>query len=460
MAFRNFRFYVTCRILLLLALGYGAMYVATQTYFWLVSFWLALLVILLTVELIRYVERNERSLAQFLLSIRQNDFTHSFASLSAKSAAVTGRPASQADHLQEAYQQIMLVFRKLRDEKETQYQYLQTVVEHVNVALLCFDDKGEIKLMNAAAKLLLRRPTLKNLHSLDKIDPQLREAFGHMQAGKPALVKLEIEHRLVNLSMQASEFKLLGEKYTLLSLQDIRYELEAQEVEAWQKLIRVLTHEIMNSVIPISTLTSVVCEMLVNEQGQLLDLSALDSEEASDLQGSLRTIESRSKGLVSFVKAYKSITQLPEPRLTTVSLQELFQRVHTLLKSATSRQGITFECIAPPPDLHLKADLELVEQVLINLVRNAMDALANQPSPQITLHAGRNAHRQIYIQVRDNGLGIDAEVLPQIFIPFFTTKPEGTGVGLSLSRQIMLLHRGNITVHSKAGEGSTFTLVF
>jgi signal transduction histidine kinase len=450
MGFHNFRFQVVLRVLLLLGIGYAALFVATQTYFWLVAFWLGLLEILLIVNLIRYVERSERSLTHFLGSISQNDFTHTFAP----------DPSVAGDRLRDAYHRILQVFRQLRDEKETQHQYLQTVVEHVNVALLCYDEKEEVRLMNLAAKSLLRKPTLKNLHSLDKIDPQLRAAIRQQQSGQRALIRLEIEHQLVSLSIHTTRFKLHDEAYTLVAFQDIRHELEAQEVESWQKLIRVLTHEIMNSVIPISTLTSVVSDMLMDERGELADLSILDSESASDLRGSLYTIESRSRGLVNFVKAYKSITQLPEPHFADVSVSQLLQRVHTLLKPDAQAGGIRLEVVPMPSDLRIKADPGLAEQVLINLIRNAIDAVGDQPLPVIRLSAGTNASRQVYISVKDNGKGIDPEVLPHIFVPFFTTKPQGTGVGLSLSRQMMLLHKGNLTVHSVPGEGSVFTLLF
>jgi len=450
MGFRNFRFQVVLRVILLLGIGYAALFVATQTYFWLVAFWLGLLEILLIINLIRYIERSERSLTHFLVSISQNDFTHTIAP----------DPSVADDHLRGAYHRILQVFRRLRDEKETHHQYLQTVVEHVNVALLCYDEKEAVRLMNAAAKLLLRKPMLKNLHSLDKIDPQLRATIRQQQPGQRALIRLAIEHQLVSLSIHTTRFKLHDETYILVAFQDIRHELEAQEVASWQKLIRVLTHEIMNSVIPISTLTSVVSDMLMNERGELADLSILDSESASDLRGSLYTIESRSRGLVNFVKAYKSITQLPEPHFTDVSVSQLLQRVHTLLKPEAQACGIRLEVVSTLADLRIKADPELAEQVLINLIRNAMDAVCDRPLPVIRLSAGTNASRQEYISVKDNGKGIDPEVLPHIFVPFFTTKPQGTGVGLSLSRQIMLLHKGNLTVHSVPGQGSVFTLLF
>ncbi len=286
---RNFRINIMIRIGLILGLGYAGMYIITQTHFWLVSGWIALAVVLMVSELIRYVERSDRELAHFLLSISQNDFSNTY----------PPHRKGRENRLYEAFHQIMQVFGRLRDEKESNHQYLQTVVEHIRIALLCINEKGEVKLMNAAAKVLFRKPFLRHIGSLAYLDAHLPGRLLSMTSGEKVLLKLEIDHSLVSLSIQATRFKLHGEIYSLLSFQDIRHELEAQEVESWQKLIRVLTHEIMNSVIPISTLTAVVNDMLVDDHGQRIDLARLNEEDTADLHGSLKTIESRRKGRYS-----------------------------------------------------------------------------------------------------------------------------------------------------------------
>ncbi len=447
---RNFRTNIVVRIGLILGLGYAGMYIIMQTHFWLVSGWIGLAVILMVSELIRYVERSDRELAHFLLSISQNDFSNTY----------PPNRKGRGDRLHEAFRQLMQVFGRLRDEKEINHQYLQTVVEHISIALLCVNEKGEVKLMNAAAKVLFRKPFLRHIQSLSHLDPHLPGRLLSMTSGERVLLKLEIDHTLVSLSIQATRFKLHGEIYSLLSFQDIRHELEAQEVESWQKLIRVLTHEIMNSVIPISTLTTVVNDMLVDDQGQRIDLARLNEEDTADLHGSLKTIESRSKGLVNFVKAYKSITQIATPKLKDVSIQDLLERVHWLLKPQTDKRGIAFTLGLPEPTLRIKADAEMIEQVLINLIMNAVDAVSQKELPHIELIAGATALGQVILKVSDNGAGMNREVQEQIFVPFYTTKPHGSGVGLSLSKQIMLLHQGRIKVQSEPGIGSSFTLEF
>jgi len=433
-----------------LLLGYLGFYITTQTHFWLVSFWVALLVVALTFELIYYVERTHKDLSNFLLAIRQSDF-------STISPALDKR--SNKD-LKNVLLEITRVFQRLRSEKETHHQYLQTVVEHIKVALLCFDETNEIKLMNEAAKNLFGKPYIRNIAALKYIEGDLLDTIQQLEAGNKSLIKLEMNGALLHLSIQASEFKLQNSRYKLVSFQDIRNELEAQEVESWQKLIQVLTHEIMNSVIPIATLTSVINQMLADEQGKGGNLTTLNEEDTADIRNSLQTIESRSKGLVTFVKAYSSLTQTAKPNFREVHVEELFNRVYRLLKSTVDKKGICFEIICTQPDFYIIADLELIEQVLINLVLNAIDAVAACKKPIISLSATRAADNQAILQVKDNGPGIDSEIIKNIFIPFYTTKKKGSGIGLSLSKQIMLLHKGNITVQSIAGEGSVFKLYF
>jgi nitrogen fixation/metabolism regulation signal transduction histidine kinase len=445
----SFRWQVVGRIVAILASGYAALYVATQTHFWLVSFWLVLLFAGLVTGLIRYVERSDRELANFLLSISQNDFSARYP---------PGKPGRE-NRLHEAFRRLLLVFGKLREEREAHHQYLQTVVEHVSMGLLAVDETGEVRLMNQAAKNLFRKPFLHHVHHLAVLDPGLPDTLLDMAPGERRLRKLVIDGSLVQLSIQATRFKLHQRGYMLLSFHDIRYELEAQEVESWQKLIRVLTHEIMNSAIPISTLSSVVSDMLVDEKGQLVNLSGLDEENLADLQGSLRTIQSRSKGLVDFVQAYKSLTHTPKLRVSPVAVPDLFTQVNILCKGPLLARGIALHVRLPEEELILPADRALLEQVLLNLVGNAADALAGHPAGQITLSAGREEQRT-WVRVADNGAGMSPEVQEQIFIPFYTTKANGSGIGLSLSKQIMLLHGGKIRVQSVPGQGSIFTLVF
>jgi nitrogen fixation/metabolism regulation signal transduction histidine kinase len=446
---RNFRLNVIFRIAAILVSGYAALYVATQTHFWLVSFWLGLLMIALLISLVSYVERSDRELAHFLLSISQNDFSSTY-------------PPGKKGHenrLHDAFRQLMAVYGKLREERETHHQYLQTVVEHIRLGLVAAEETGEVRLMNQAAKNLFRKPFLHHLNNLSLLDQTLPQTLMDLPSGDRLLRKVVVEGSLMHLSIQATRFKLHQKGYVLFSFQDIRSELEAQEVESWQKLIRVLTHEIMNSAIPISTLSSMVSEMLEDENGQLTTLAGMDEENLADLHGSLRTIESRSQGLVHFVQAYKSLTQMPRPKLESVSVRLLLERVSLLANSTLGTRGIRLYIQPPGADLFIQADVGMIEQILLNLIGNAADAVAGMKSPLISLSAEKHGD-QLQIIVADNGIGMSQEVQEQIFIPFYTTKQSGTGIGLSLSKQIMLGHGGKILVQSEPGKGSKFVLAF
>ena len=453
MVSNRFRWGIIVRVGLILLLGWVAL-LTTQTHFWLVAGWLGLFAVLLTGELIRYVERTQRDLGNFLLSIRQGDFTGNYRRRARN---------PYEEQIGQAFQEIMLVFQRLRRERESEHLYLQTIVEHVGIALLCFDAAGEVRLMNETARQLFHRPYLKNISSLIDVKGNvsgLVEAIRHLPTGQRELVRLVLHGQLANLSVQATELKLEGERLKLVSFQDIRSELEAQEVEAWQKLIRVLTHEIMNSVIPISTLASVTHQMVEQMVPPEAEKTTLDEEETADLLESLRTIEQRSQGMAHFVKAYRSLTQVPVPQFTTVAVQALFQRVVTLHRPRLEAQGVKWTIWVEPPTLQLTADPELIEQVLINLVVNALDVLVGSEAPTLQLSGQVAADNRVALQVADNGPGIAADRLEQIFVPFYTTKTNGSGVGLSLSRQLMRLHRGSLQVRSEAGQGTVFTLLF
>ncbi|MEK6480688.1 ATP-binding protein [Catalinimonas sp. 4WD22] len=451
MRYTIFRTQIFIRLIFIVAVGFSILYILTETNFWLVSLWLGLLLIVLFVELIRYIERTHLEMENLVIAIRQGEFSNTYYQ----------RPAMKGHMLSEVFNQLVGTFQKLRQEKESNHQYLQNIVEQVSVALICVDVEGKVQLVNQAAKELLQKPKLRNLDDLQDIDREFYHALKQLNAGEKTQIKVIVHHQLLQLSVQATEFRMQGKDFKLLSMQDFRTELEEQEVASWQKLIRVLTHEIMNSVIPISNLTGMVNQMLIQtDEGDKLKMNDLDEDEIEDLYGSLITIEERTNGLINFVKAYKSLTQIAQPQFRAVDVQALFKRLHALLKTKLKEKGIVWQERVDPENLQIKADFELIEQILINLVNNSMDALQMVEDPNISIHAFINDKNQRVIQVMDNGKGIEQELIDQIFIPFFTTKENGSGIGLSLSRQIMRLHKGNISVQSAKGEGTVFTLSF
>ncbi|MGB1243020.1 MAG: sensor histidine kinase, partial [Chitinophagales bacterium] len=415
--------------------AFGVVYGVTQTEWLITNVVMGLVLLGLIVELIYYVERTNRDLKNFLLAIKYRDFANTF--------TLTNLSPSH-NELKEAFNIITNEFQNLRAEKESNHQYLQNVVEHVGIALICFDNDGKIQLMNQAAQRMLHKPYLQSIQALKHVDKDLLYMLQKLKSGERELAKLVIQDEILNLAVEATEFKLQDKYYKLISLQNIRSELDEKELEAWQKLIRVTTHEIMNSVTPIISLTELINTLIEDEEGNQKPLDEIHPEDIEDMRQGLHTIENRSKGLLRFVNAYRSIYKQPKPNFQKVVVQDLLQRLAVLFKSEWQQRNIRFEMNLPPYELVMTADPELLEQVLINLLKNAMQAVERKSDAHIQLNVFRTVENRTIIQVEDNGGGIPEELKEQVFIPFFTTKDKGSGVGLSLSRQIMRLHKGRI----------------
>ena len=444
----SYRTQVVIRLILILSLGFAAVFLVAGTDYWMVAVWLGLFLILLIIELIRFHERSRSAFREFLVSIKQEDFS-SLSTLMEKDV-----------ELQEAYLMILEKFKYLRIQKETHYHYLQRVIEHVDAALICLDHNLDIQLINKSAKDLLQVPEIKDLRSLEKVDKDLVNLIREMDSGQKEIIRLVRHGKILNLSVRATTFALEKDKYKIVSLHDIKTELEEQEVESWQKLVRILTHEIMNSTIPITNMVGLARDFLVDDEGIPKDIPGLEKEEIDDLVESLATAENRSKGLVKFVQTTKDLARIPEPSISEISVDLLFNRIKGFFKNDLKQLKIDFKVILCKSDLVINADLEMIEQVLINLVKNAIEAVKDSSEPKIKILADQNENLSVVISVCDNGYGIPEDNLGNIFIPFFSTKKEGSGIGLSLSRQIMKLHRGRIDVKTEAGAGTTFILEF
>jgi len=356
------------------------------------------------------------------------------------------------DTLQEAFSDVIQDFQRIRSDKEEHYRYLQTVVQHVGVGLIAFDGRGNIELFNSAAKRLLQTSGMRNIRTLKKINPGLVDKINMMKRGSRDLFKYQQDDDLLQIAIHATEFQLRGRSLKLVSLQNIQTELEEQEMDAWQKLIRVLTHEIMNSITPISSLAKTVDQTLKEKENQDPDLQ--------DVQEAISTIHKRSEGLLHFVESYRKLSRIPQPDFQMIAVQDLLKRVCQLVEHQANGKKISVSSSVKPANLKVAADQELIEQVLLNLMRNAFDALSGQSDPTVALMAELDNKSRVIIKVIDNGSGIVPEALEKIFIPFFTTKKTGSGIGLSLSRQIMRQHGGSLSVISNPGENTTFKLTF
>lgn len=406
-----------------------------------------LIIIFQLIELYRFTSQTNRKLTRFLESVRYSDFASGF--------AADNKLGRSFKDLNESFNEVLEAFRKARSEKEENWQYLNTVVQQVRTGIVSFDTDGNIELMNANAKKYIGIANLKNINELSEKNPKLFAAITEVQTGKGALYKTNE----FLLTLQATELRIRGNTVKLVTMQNIQTELQRQELEAWQNLTRVLRHEIMNSITPISSLTSTLREILDHELVKKENEYEMKADVADDLREGLSTIENRSKGLIKFIDAYREYTSLPQPKMKSVLLKDLIEKVGQFMKQQLKKSSIEFTISCSSGYLTIQADEEMIEQVLINLVKNAIESLLQNGHGKIELN-GIYDGQNILIEVADNGPGIIPEAINRIFVPFFTTKKTGSGIGLALSRQIMQMHNGTLTVESQPDVRTVFTLRF
>ena len=453
MVYKNFRINCIVRIFVLIALILLFIYLIYKTELYVSIVITGIIIIAQIFELIHFVERTNRHLTRFLDSIKYSDFTQTFA------RHAGGKSFAQ---LNAAFNEVILKFQQTRTEKEEQYRYLNTVVQHVGIGLISFQTDGAVELINTAFRKILQIPNLININDLKSTSPALVETMFKLKAGQNDLVKLNLNNELIQLAVYATEFRQRQTNFKLVSIQNITGELAEKEMEAWQSLVRVLTHEIMNSVTPISSLASTVNNLLLDESNKSESKlkTELEPESIGDIGQALQTIQKRSVSLLNFMENYRNLTRIPKPDFQQVPISELFERVTQLMQTHLDEKKIDFATDVDPSSLNLTADPGLIEQVLINLLLNAIHAIDQTESPTIELTAEMGGRGNILVKLADNGPGISEDSLEKIFIPFYTTKKEGSGIGLSLSRQILRQHHASLTVNSVSNEETVFILKF
>lgn len=444
----DFRFRVAFRVILIGITMSLLVYMVNRPNMIFAAALTAIIIVAQLIELYRFSSQTNRKLTRFLESVRYSDFISGF--------ATDNKLGKSFRELNAAFNEVLEAFRKARSEKEENWQYLNTVVQQVRTGILSFDAEGNVQLINANAKRFTGINSITNINDLKETEPKLYEALAEVEPGKSTLYKVGNEFLL---TIQATELRIRGNTVKLVTLQNIQTELQKQELEAWQNLTRVLRHEIMNSITPISSLTSTLREVLDYDLVKRDGVYELKGEGADDLREGLTTIENRSKGLIKFIDAYREYTSLPNPKLKTVRLKDIIEKVAQLMKRDIRKSNIQFTFSCESEYLTLQADEEMIEQVLINLLKNAYEALADRDGGRMDL-TGKYSENAIIIEVSDNGPGIIPEALDKVFVPFFTTKKTGSGIGLALSRQIMQLHNGTLTVESQPEVRTVFRLRF
>ncbi|HTI09364.1 MAG TPA: HAMP domain-containing sensor histidine kinase [Puia sp.] len=406
------------------------------------------LIIFQLVDFYNFHRKAQHEVEQFVESIHYRDFSRYF---DVKEAPL------ELQSLRQGFNEINSTFKLISRERETQYQYLQKILELVNTGILSFEHKsGEISWMNESLKNMLGVPYLKTIHSLERRDHSLHHEIVALRPGENKIVSITKEGNTFKTLLAATAFQTDGKIYKLIAFQDVNEALDETEAKAWQRLLSVMTHEIMNSVAPISSLA----ETMGHRLQASIDLLEGQPGAFDDLKLGIGTIRRRSEGLLKFAETYRNLNKITTLKLNKVYARDLFENLHNLMEPTLEQKSIDMEIILKDPDLSLELDTNLIEQVLINLVVNAVEAVKDSVEPCITLSAMTGSNNRPLIKVADNGMGMSPEVVDNIFIPFFSTKKNGSGIGLSLCKQIMLLHKGNIQVQSIEGEGSAFMLHF
>lgn len=447
MIFKNYQWQILWRVLLLFGmLCLSAFIVLKEMYMY--GVFILPVLIFQVMDFYRFHRKAQDEVEQFVESIHYRDFSRYF---DVKHAPLELQP------LRKGFNEINTTFKVMSKEKETQYQYLQKILELVDTGILSYEHAtGEIGWMNESFKRLLGIPYLKTIHSLEKRDANLYKEVLALRPGENKVVDIMHEKNASKILLNATAFQTGGRIYKLIAFQNVSEALDETESKAWQKLLSVMTHEIMNSIAPISSLAETLKNRL---QHATLELETRP-DGLEDLELGIDTIKRRSEGLLKFAETYRNLNKITTPNLRKIYVRDLFENLHQLMQPTLVQKKIDLEIILKDPDLHIQADLNLIEQVLINLLVNGMEAVKDRPHARIVLSASAMSGNKVVLRIGDNGMGMSPEVMDKIFIPFFSTKKSGSGIGLSLCKQIMMLHKGNIQVQSTEGEGSVFTLQF
>ena len=453
MIFKRLEVGLFIRLLLIFGMMYLTLHYLVQ-YTWL-QISSGILVMLAQVwELANYVTRSNNELAKFLQAVKQRDFSQRFNEHTTNSSL---------QQLHTAFNLINDSFKQLHIEREAQFQYMQTILQLIDTGIMALDETtGEVEWVNDAFKKILSLPYLKSLMGLEPRYPSLYTAILDLKPNDNKLLKLKLPNGSSQLLLSATAFTMQHRNLLLVAVKNVSSTVDATETEAWQKLLRVMTHEIMNSVAPIASLADSLERHLHAAHARYISdpQTKPDLELLQDTEEGISIIKKRSEGLLRFAHFYRNLNKSQQLLRTTIYVQELFNSIDGLMRLQLEEQGVELICYVSPGDLTIQADVNLLEQVLINLILNAKRAVLNRPNPRIILAAQQQDNGKVTINVQDNGSGIPEELLESIFIPFFTSYKDGSGIGLSLAKHIMLLHHGSIQVESKEHVGTTFSLYF
>ncbi|PCH99681.1 MAG: histidine kinase [Flavobacteriaceae bacterium] len=449
MVSKNLYIAIIFRVVILTGTAIGFSFLIVKNQIGLAIF-IGLSLVLQIVFLIQYLNTTNRKIAYFFDAINNEDSSIYFPEkMKNTSIKELNKSLNRVNHL----------IQKVKIENQHQEQFYQTILEQAAVGILTVNEKGHIIVANETVKKILNYESLTHIEQLRKIDDKLYALISRLSPFQQQLILIPNEREHVALTVKASSIKLNHEKFLLVVIQDIKNELESKEIDSWIGLIRVLTHEIMNSIAPITSLSETLSKIFYKEN-QLISPEYLQAKDIQNTAKGLAVIQSQGNSLINFVSSYRSLTKIPKPDKELLSVLAIFDKIRILVSQEDGFDNVKFVLEINPKNLEVFADEKQLVQVLINLVKNAMQSLHQQSDGTIKLSARRNTFEKVILSISDNGPGISDQLTTQIFIPFFTTKEKGTGIGLSLSKHIMRLHQGNIQVQSIPHQQTTFTLKF
>ncbi len=450
MGFRNFSILLGLRVLLLVVLLATVGYLVVEPGYPVLRLLLAGVALLQLAEIVHFIRRTNRELARFLDAVRYTDFSQRFQ---------MQRVGAGFEELGEVFTGIVERFQELRNKQEETLRHLRALMEHVPVPLLSVHQDGKLELHNNAARRLFGSTRVERLEDLAAFGEDFQRHIQAVAPGERRLALFRTEDVEQRFTISATEIAIASQVERLVSLQNIQSELDGVQLQAWQDLVRVLTHEIMNSITPVASLAKTATDLVEDAAGKVADHPEV-IEALEDVKSAVETVARRSDGLMHFVQSYRQLTRLPPPNRKPLQVSEVLHSAAQLVATSWEQKSIALDVSVQPESLSLEADPEMLEQLLLNLLKNAEQALEGRDSARVNVRAYLNRNGHVSLEVADNGPGIDSDVAAKVFVPFFTTKREGSGVGLALTRQIMLAHGGTVVLGNSEAGGARFTLTF
>jgi len=449
MFYQRFTFRLITKLLFINILAILLVYLSVKTELWFTIAGVAVILIISITSLYNYISQIRSDIKRFILAVKTRDHTLNFKNKSTKGSF---------PDLYSSFDEILKTHKDIQLEQDAVFQLMKTILQQVPVGVIVIKEnsnaagQSEIAFFNEAAAALLNVPAYKYWHRLKQHLPVFTQEIENISKGGKRFLELKIEDKLIQLSTEVIPLNLYGSNYMIISFQNIKDEIEQKEIEAWNRLIGVISHEILNSITPISSLSDTVNSMVSNKD-------FLAKEDLDDLKPAIQTIKRRSEGLLDFVKDYRLIAELPTPELESHSIGSILQHIKILMQPFATAKSVKLVVGQTSSKITINVDLKLVEQALINLVTNSIHALDNIENPLIEIDY-RLQQNKLYIDVSDNGKGIDADLIEKIFVPFFTTRKNGSGIGLTITRNIMKMHYGSLEVNSVPYKKTIFSLAF